>query len=185
VQRREKGRLGALLVDRSAAHDDLAELRLVDQRALERRRGPLGRIGLLDVEHEVDAVGDRRARVERREDAGLAVGRNLLRATEARLLQHPDQEVAALAPASLLRRDRRLLDPVLEPLDRLVVPLRDLLVDRVEVGRLRPRRSDGGRNAQRRGGGAHTLQKRASIHASSLLCFKPGGDKPAPYSRDS
>ena len=56
VQRREERRLGALLVDRPAAHDDLAELRLVDQRALERRRGPLGRIDLLDVEHEVDAV---------------------------------------------------------------------------------------------------------------------------------
>ena len=72
----ERG-LRPLLVDRAAAHEHLAEPRLVHQRGLQWRRGPLGRIGLLHVVHEVDAERSRRARVQRREDAGLPVGGDL------------------------------------------------------------------------------------------------------------
>ena len=63
--------------------DHLAEAGLVDERRLERRRGPLGGIELLDVVHEIEADGARRAGVERGEDAGLAVGGNLFDLLEA------------------------------------------------------------------------------------------------------
>ena len=74
VQRGEQRRLRPLLVDRAAADHHLADAGLVDDARLERRRAPLGRIELLDVVHEVEADGLRRAGIERGEHARLAVG---------------------------------------------------------------------------------------------------------------
>src|SRR5439155_177675 len=54
VQRGQERRFGTFLIDGAAADDDLAEVRLVDESRLERRRGPLGGIELLDVIHEVE-----------------------------------------------------------------------------------------------------------------------------------
>ena len=74
VQRGEEGALGPLLVDRAAAADRAAE-RVVEDPPLERRRGPLGRIELLDVVHEIDADGALRARVQHAEHGRDAAGR--------------------------------------------------------------------------------------------------------------
>ena len=65
---------GPFLIHRAPSDDHLADARLVDDARLERRRGPLGRVELLDVVHEVQADRLRRAGVERREHARLAVG---------------------------------------------------------------------------------------------------------------
>ncbi len=72
VERGEERRLGALLVHRAAPDDDLAEAGLVDDRGLEGRRGPLGRIDLLDVVHEVERrrCAAPRRRASRRRPAG-------------------------------------------------------------------------------------------------------------------
>jgi hypothetical protein len=131
VQRGEERRLGALLVDRAAPHDHLAELGQVDDLRLPRRRAPLLGLDLLDVVHEVQADRARRAGVERREHARVAVGRDALDLAEAGVAQHPHQEVAALGDAAVLGGDRRLANPLLQASDALGVALRDLVVDRL------------------------------------------------------
>src|SRR6266496_6336990 len=74
VQRREEGGLRPFLIDGAAADDHLAEPRLVQERRFPRRGRPLGGVYLLDVVHEVESQGARRAGLERGEDAGLPVG---------------------------------------------------------------------------------------------------------------
>jgi hypothetical protein len=70
------------------------------------------------------------AGVERREDAGLAVGRPLLDVLKTRVAQHAHRQVAAFRHAAILCGDRRLTDPRLQALHGFVVTLLDLLVDR-------------------------------------------------------
>src|SRR5437773_1316926 len=88
VQRREERGFRALLVHRAATHQHLAEFGPVHQGRLPRWRRPLRRIRLLHVVHEIEAQGARRAGIERREDAGLAVGGDLRHLIESRLPQH-------------------------------------------------------------------------------------------------
>ena len=77
VERGEERGLRALLVDRAAAHEDLAEARACRRaRASNGGEDHSGGIDLLDVVHEVEADRPRRAGVERREDARLPVGRH-------------------------------------------------------------------------------------------------------------
>src|SRR3989442_1741027 len=78
--------------------------------------------------------GAERRGVERGEDAGLTVGGQLRDLTEPRLPQHPHRELAALVHAPVLGGDRWLPDPLLQTLDALVVPLRDLREHGGQVG---------------------------------------------------
>jgi hypothetical protein len=134
VQRGQERGLRPLLVDRAAAHHHLAEARLVDQRRFEGRRGPFA-VGLLHVVHEVQADGARRARVQRGEYAGVAVGGHPRRGLEAGLAGQADHRVAALLHPAVLGRDGGLLDPVAQALEAFVVALLDL--GRDAGGRLR------------------------------------------------
>ena len=134
MQGGEERRLGAFLIDRAAADDNLAEARLVDQLGFERRRRPLGRIELFDVVHEVEADGLLRASIERGEDAGLAFGldhRGLLETGVARELGHV---LRAFFRVAVFRGDRRQRDPVLQALERFVVALDDFGIDRLAIG---------------------------------------------------
>ena len=139
VQRGEERRLRALLVDRAAADDHLAEAGLVDELRFERRRRPFGGVELLHVVHEVEADGLRRAGIERREHAGLAVGVDDLDLLESGIARELRHVLGAFARIAVLGGDRRQRDPVLQPLDRFVVALGDLALDRGGI------RSGGGR----------------------------------------
>ena len=129
VQGGQKGGLRPLLVHRAAAHHDLAEPGLVHDRGVPRRRGPLGRVHLLDVVHEVEADGARRAGVQRGEHPRLPVGVNAGDLLEPGVARQPHHQVASLVHAAVLGGDRRLPNPFLKPLDALVVALRDLGAD--------------------------------------------------------
>ena len=76
-----------------------------------------------------------RAGVERREDAGLTIGRPLLDVLKARIAQHAHRQVAAFRHTAILCGDRRLAYPRLQPLHGFVVTLLDLLVDRGAIRR--------------------------------------------------
>src|SRR2546430_521527 len=164
VQRGEERRLGALLVHGAAPDQHLAEPGPVDERGVPGRRRPLGGIDLLDVVHEVQAERARRAGVERGEDAGLAVGRDLRHLVEARVLEHAHGELAALVHAAVLGGDGGLPDPLLQARHGFVVMLVDLREDRGEVVGA-PRR--GGRAGPREGGGGGggALEEGAAVHA--------------------
>src|SRR5260221_583141 len=69
VKRGEEGGFGAFLVHSAAADDHFTEARLVHQRRVPGRRGPLGGINLLYVIHEIEADGFGSAGVEGGEDA--------------------------------------------------------------------------------------------------------------------
>src|SRR5205807_1468080 len=143
VQRGEEGRLRALLVHGAAADQHLAEPGTVDDGRRPGRRRPLGRVDLLDVVHEVQAERARGAGVERREDAGLAVGRDFRHLVEARVFEHAHGELAALVHAAVLGGDGRLSDPLLQACHGFVVALFDLREDRGEVVGARRRRHAG------------------------------------------
>ena len=134
MQRGEERALRPFLVDRAAAHQHLAEIRLVDQRGVEGRRRPLGGIHLLDVVHEVEAEGAGGTCVESGEDAGLAVGGHLRDALEARVAEEAHHQVAALGHAAILGGDGGLADPVLNAAEGFVVALFDFGLDGFEVG---------------------------------------------------
>ena len=95
MQGGEERGLGALLVHRTAPHHDLAQAGFVHECGVPRRRGPFCGIDLFNVVHEVQAERFGRARVERREDARLAVARDPRDLLEARLAQHPHRQLAA------------------------------------------------------------------------------------------
>ena len=127
-----KAASGPFWFDGAAADDALAEPRLVHDRRVERGRGPLGRVHLLDVVHEVEAtVRGAPASSVAKTPGWPSVGTRTARSKPASR-QHPDQEVAALRHPAVLGRDGRLPDPLLQPRDRLVVPLRNLGEDRAE-----------------------------------------------------
>ena len=134
VQRRQERRLGPFLVHRAPADHHLAEARLVHQPRLPRRGGPLLRIDLLHVVHEVQAHALRRSRVERGENAGEPIGGHPLGALEARVAQHAQEELHALLPADALGGDGGLADPLLQALDGFAVALLDLALDRSQIG---------------------------------------------------
>jgi hypothetical protein len=135
VQRCEERRLRTLLIHGATAHHGLAQIGQIDELRFPRRRRPLLRIGLLHVVHEVQPEGPSRAGVERCEDAGLAVGGPLLDVLKARVAQHAHRQVAPFRDTAILRRDRRLANPRLQPLHGFVVTLLDLLVDRSPIRR--------------------------------------------------
>ena len=102
---------------------------------------------MFNVVHEIKSDGARRARVECREDARLAVRRDARGVIETSVAQQADGEIAAFGNAAILRRDGRLVDPFLEPPNGIVVMLFNLRSDAIQLdwggpGTLGP--SDGG-----------------------------------------
>ena len=134
VQRGEPGGFGSFLIDGSAADQNFSEAGLVDQRGFKRRRGPLGRVGLLHVVHEIDADGFGRAGVERGEDSGMAVGRDFGHLVEAGVAQHAHHHVAAFGHAAIFGGDGGLANPVLQPVDGFVVMLVDFGLNGLQIG---------------------------------------------------
>ena len=103
--------------------------RFVHDSRFGRRRRPLRRIELFHIVHEIEPDGFRRTGIERREHAGLAICvdyRRLLKSRIARELRHV---LRAFRISTVLRRDRHLRDPILQPLHRLIVALRDFGFD--------------------------------------------------------
>src|SRR6266404_657406 len=130
----EESGFWTFLINGAAADDDLAESRLVDQRGVPRRRGPLGGIDLLDVVHEVEADGFGGAGVERGEDAGLAVGGDHGDLSEAGVAQHLHGELAAFVHTAVFGGDGGLANPGLQTLEGFVVALIDFGENGIEVG---------------------------------------------------
>ncbi len=163
VHRGQEGSLRTLLVDRSAPDDALAQAGLIDNGRVEGRRRPFRGIDLLDVVHEVDPKGARRAGVERGEDAGLAIGGDFRGSLEAGLAQHAHGEVAAFVHAAVLGGNRGLANPRLQALHRFVMALFDFLLNdgKVRVGAGRERVL---REGKRGGAGGGGLKKRSSVH---------------------
>ena len=168
MQRREERGLRPFLVDGPAADDDLAEPGLLHESRVPRRRGPLRGIDLLDVVHEIEADSFRGAGVERGEDTGRSVGRDLLGAVEPRVPEQADHEIAALRDAAVLRGDRRLVNPFLQALDRLVVAFLDFCQDTIGPGRGGARARGQGES---RGAGQGAPDQCSSVHAQSLNRF--------------
>src|SRR5580658_4053989 len=146
----------AALIDRAAADQNLAKTRLVDDPRFEGRGSPFGWICLLHVVHEVDADGFRRAGIERGEDSGVAIGGNFLHLAEAGVLQHAHHETAACIHAAVFGGNGGLANPVLKPLDSLVVALGDSA-------------STGFRSASSR---ARARLAEISAAAAAVLCMK-------------
>ena len=133
AQRAEECGLGAFLVDCATTDADSAQACLIDDLAFQRRRGPLGRIKLLHVVHEVNADSRRRARIDDSEDAGLAGGRYNLDIGEPSLASQLGHVLGALRIVAVLGRDGRQRDPLLQVLDVFVVHLGDLGQHRLHV----------------------------------------------------
>src|ERR1700720_3965553 len=73
----EESGFRTFLIYGAAADDNFAEAGLVDERSVPWWRGPLGRVDLLDVVHEIESERFGGSGVERGENAGLAVGGDL------------------------------------------------------------------------------------------------------------
>src|SRR5438445_6518909 len=116
VKRGEERRFRTFLIYGAATDDNFAEAGLVDQRGIPRGRGPLGRIDLLDVVHEIKAERFGGAGVQSCEDAGLAVGGDLGDLAEAGLAEHLHGELAAFGHAALFRGVGGGVSPGLEAL---------------------------------------------------------------------
>src|SRR6185369_17912657 len=116
VERREKGVLGSLLVDRAPSNNRFALTRPVDDSRLEWRRRPFRRVVMLDVVHEVDTHAVLRACIEGCKDAGYAIGWDDVRALESRIEGEPAHVFCAFVDVALFGRNCRQCDPVLQAL---------------------------------------------------------------------
>ena len=151
MQRREERRLRSLLIHRAATDHHFAQPRFVHDSRFERRRRPFRRIELFHVVHEIKPDRLRRARIERREHARLSIRvdhRRLLKSRIARQFRHV---LRAFRIPAILRRDRHLLDPILQPLHRLIMAFGNLGFDFVEILFCRIAQIRGGRNSGKYG----------------------------------
>src|SRR4029453_3888434 len=129
VQSSEERRFRSLLVHRATSNHDFSKWRFVHNPRFGRRRRPLRRIELFHIVHEIEPDRFRRTGVERREHAGLAVCVNYHRLLKSRIAREFRHVLRTLRISTVLRRDRNLRNPILQPLHRLVVPLRDFRFD--------------------------------------------------------
>ena len=123
----------SFLVHRAASNHHFAQRRFVHDSRFSRRRRPFRGVELFHVVHEIQPNRFRRACIERREHARLAIRvnhRRLLKSRVARELRHV---LRALRISAILRRDRHLADPILQPLHRLIMPFADLGFDFNEI----------------------------------------------------
>jgi len=126
MQSRQKRRLGALLINGAASNQHFAEAGFVHHARFPGWRRPLRRVNLLHVVHEIEPQCPRRSRIERGKDSGLAVGGNFRDLLEACIAKHLHGELATFVHSAILRGNRGLLDPRLEPEQGFVMPLGDL-----------------------------------------------------------
>ena len=70
----------------------------------------------------------------------MTIGGDLRDLRESCVAQQPHHQVAALRDAPIFCRDGGLMDPLLEPVDELVMMLRDLGLDRLDIGDVGPTR---------------------------------------------
>ena len=129
MQRRKKRSLRSFLIHRAASDNRFSKRRLVDDSRFGRRRRPFRRIELFHVVHEIKADRFRRAGIESCEHAWLAIGIDhcrLLKSGIARQLRHV---IRAFRISAVLRRNRHLRNPILQPLHRLIMPLCDFSLD--------------------------------------------------------
>ena len=129
MERFQEGRLRTFLIHRAAADHDFAHARFIHDRGLSRRRRPFLGIELFHVIHEIESDRFRRPGVKGRENARLAVGRDTFRTLKPSVLEELDHVIGAFRITAIFGRDRDLLDPILQPLDRFVVLLGDLSFD--------------------------------------------------------
>ena len=139
VKGREESGFRPLLVYGAAADDDFTEAGLLDECGIPRWRGPLGRVDLLDVVHEIEAERFGGAGVERGENAGLAVGGHLGDLREAGVAEHLHGQLAAFIHAAIFGGDGGLVNPGLQALERFVMTLGDFGEDGIEIGSSGPR----------------------------------------------
>ena len=129
VQGREKRRFRSFLVHRAATDHHFPEWRFVHDSRFGRRRRPFGWIELFHIVHEIEPDRFRRTGVERREHAGLAICVDYRRVLKSRIARELRHVLRALRISTVLCRDRNLRNPILQPLHRLIVPLRDFGFD--------------------------------------------------------
>src|SRR5256885_4719421 len=169
MQRGEKGRFGAFLVYRAAAHQNLAQAWFIDEGGIEWRRGPLGGVGLFYVVHKIKAEGAGSAGIEGSENAGLAIGGNLGDAVEAGIAQQAHGEIATFVHATIFRGDGGLADPFLQAVYGFVMALFNFGAKGVDVaGGARPTRPRERRSATERASG-RALQKAAPVYRRNFV----------------
>ena len=95
--------------------------------------GPLRRVHLLHVIHEIKPHGPRRARVNCCKNAWLPVSGDFLSVVETSVAKQIDRQITALRNAAILRRNGRLPNPILQPSDRFVVPFLNFATDAIQV----------------------------------------------------
>ena len=123
----------SFLIHHTAAEDYFAQLRFVYDSRFGRRRRPLRRIELFHVIHEIEANRFRRACIQCCEHTRFPAGvdhRRLLKSGITREFRHV---LRAFRISAILRRDRDLPYPVLQPLHGLIMPLRNLGFDCGEI----------------------------------------------------
>src|SRR3954454_20482860 len=95
VQGGEKCSLRTFRVYIPASDQDLAKSGLVDQSSIPRRRGPLGRIHLLDVVHEVNAHSTRGTRIKCGEYARMTFSGDFVHRVESGVPKQAHHHVTA------------------------------------------------------------------------------------------
>src|SRR5436309_2101420 len=107
MERGQHSGLRTLLIHGAAADEHFAKAWLVHQRRIPWGRGPLRRIDLLDVVHEIKTNASGRTGIERCEDTGLAVGRHAFDLLKASIAKQLHSQFASLGHATIFRRDGR------------------------------------------------------------------------------
>ena len=133
MQRRKKCCFRSFLIHGTAADDHLAQSRFIHQRRISRRRCPLRWIELLDVIHEIKTNRFRRPCIELSKDARFAIGINDGRLLEACILRQLCHVIRALWVPPILRCDRDLMDPILQPFYRSIMAFRHFGFDVSQV----------------------------------------------------
>src|SRR5437867_13414931 len=87
VQGGQHSRLRTLLIHGTSANEHFAKARLVHQCRIPRRRGPLRRVDLLDVVHEIKTDTSGRTGIKRGKNAWLSIGRHALDLLKASMAQ--------------------------------------------------------------------------------------------------
>jgi hypothetical protein len=112
--------------------------------------------------YEIESDGSRGTGIKRRKNSGLAIRGNLRDCSKSSVAKEAHGEFAPFVDATILCGDRRLPNPLLQALHRLVMSLCDLCVYRTDVllisGRIAGQR-------ERCRGESGTVKKLSSIHS--------------------
>ena len=133
MQRSQQRCLRTLLIHGASTDYHLPQFRLIDQCGIPWRRSPLTRVHLLYVIHEIETYRPCRARIKCCKNAWLPVSGDLLGMVETSVAQQVNRQITSLRNAAILRRNRWLPNPILQPPYRLIMALFDLFADRVLI----------------------------------------------------